>query len=306
LRAANYGRKFNLSASLYRIIDYVVTVDYADQQCQSASGNYDATRDDIGWKWLECDDRWATFNGYSQANVSITAQSIGAAIIGSDLRVPFYQSPTGDWFTAGQWDATVNQIIQAYTGKTVLDTSTSLNANGMATIDTSYNGNNPNSTGYVSVYQEGAVYEVINAGTTNLDGIATWNVGDFAVAVNGKWSRIALAKVTPAPLLINGNDVMTLNATCAASVDIICFMSTNLVSTTAGLVYDARIEMINNTTSNTYYNEAVYTGASNIWTAASGSNGDSVTLTGTITASGGTAVSVDAYLGYMMFATGAS
>jgi hypothetical protein len=134
-----------------------------------------------------------TINGMAQTNILLTPSDIGAAtLVGDDNRVPFYQSPDGDWFTAGQWDASANHIIQAYTGNTTEDTSTSLNADGMATIDTSYNGNDPNSTGYVSVYQEGAVYEVITAGTTSLDGIATWDVGDLAVAVNGKWTKITV------------------------------------------------------------------------------------------------------------------
>jgi hypothetical protein len=261
-----------------------------------------------------------TINGVSQSNIVISPSTIGAATL-SGNRVPFYQSPSGDWFTAGTWDASANHIVQAYTGKTALDAATSLSANGMATIDMSYNGNNPNATGYYAVYQEGAVYEVIATGTTNLDGINTWNVGDFAVAANGKWARIALAKVTPSPLLINGanttktsgtvapgsTDTMTINATCSAAVDIICFLSVNIMSPSAGQIYDARIQMVNNTTGQTVFNESVYVGAINIWTAANGVNGNSVTLTGSVSvASGNSAVAIDAYCGYFMFATGAS
>ncbi len=262
-----------------------------------------------------------TINGGAATNVVITPLSIGAAKLGMDSRVPFYQSPTGDWFTAGKWDATANHIIQAYTGKTALDTLTSLNANGMATIDTSYNGNNPNLTGYASMYQEGAVYEVIATGTTNLDGINTWNVGDFAVAVNGKWARIALTSLTPAPLLISGantvkgggqiasgaSQTLNLTATASAAVDIIGFLTVNIEDVTVpanGNQFHGRLDLTNVNTGQDGFNFSDYVGGATLWSALSGVKGDQFTIVGTITANSTQGVSVDAYMGYFMYATG--
>jgi hypothetical protein len=108
-------------------------------------------------------------------------------------RLPFYQNTLGDWFNAGKWDASANHVIQSHTGNTTADTNTSLVSGGLQTIDISYNGkgvtglSNPD---YEAVNAEGMVYEVSVAGTTALDGISTWNVGDLAVCINGAWTRI--------------------------------------------------------------------------------------------------------------------
>lgn len=235
-------------------------------------------------------------------------------------RLPFYQNTLGSWFTAGKWDASANHVIQVHTGKSTTDTNTSLLANGMQTIDISYNGNGPAGLAapdYQTVSAEGQVYQVTVAGTTNLDGINTWNVGDYAVVVNGKWGRIALTTLTPAPLLINGantvkttttvaagaNTVLNLAVTCPANVAMIGFLSVNYVEGTAGTVADCRVEVDDVTSGLNWFNEGIYTGGINIWTAGSAARGDSMTMKGTITAQS-TAIGIDAYMGYFMFATG--
>ncbi len=261
-----------------------------------------------------------TINGAASTNVSITPASIGAASLVSG-KVPFYQSPSGDWFTAGQWDASTNHLIQAYTGKTSEDTSTALQASGMAIIDTSYNGNNPNSTGYKSVYQEGAIYEVTVAGSTNLDGINTWNVGDFAVSVNGKWARIALTTLTPAPLLISGanttvwsgtlaenaTQTISLSTVASANVDVIGFVSANLLvnATFTGNTLYTKIDLVNTSTSVSGYNEGNYVGSTTLWAAlGGGKTGNSFSVTGTVTALAAQGIAADVFIGYFMYATG--
>lgn len=154
-----------------------------------------------------------TVNGQTGPNVSITAAGIGAlasTTVGQTVaslatgtanaldisRLPFYQNTLGTWFFAGLWNASTNHLAQNYTGNSPLtfDNSTSLSANGVSTIDTTYNGKNPNVTPsptYTASYIEGQVYVVTVAGTTSLDGNAVWNVGDLVVAVNNKWVRLS-------------------------------------------------------------------------------------------------------------------
>lgn len=108
-------------------------------------------------------------------------------------RVPFYQVPLGSWLNAGLWDANSNHVQQIKVTPAVYDTNTSLLANGLQTIDISYGGADPNSavSDYQTVSAEGMVYVVGVAGATTLDGISTWNAGDIAVVIQGKWRRIA-------------------------------------------------------------------------------------------------------------------
>lgn len=110
-------------------------------------------------------------------------------------RMRFWENTLGTWFNAGSWDANANHVIQSRTGNSTTDTNTALLANGQQTIDISYNGKgragltNPD---YQTVSAEGMVYQVSVAGTTNLDGNAQWDVGDLAVAINGKWTKITV------------------------------------------------------------------------------------------------------------------
>lgn len=234
-------------------------------------------------------------------------------------RVPFYQSTLGDWFNAGKWDASANHVIQSRTGHTTTDVNTSLASSGLQTIDISYNGKgstviaNPD---YQTVSAEGMVYEVTVAGTTALDGTSTWNVGDLAVCINGAWYRIANATVTPAPLIRSAaNTVKTATTVTAgtsanlnqsftvpSNVDVLCFISVNYASTSASQTALVDITLTNTTTTTTYFNSNTYVGGVNLWVAAACSTGDAMTLAGTITAQA-TDVSVDAYMGYLLFAT---
>jgi hypothetical protein len=113
-------------------------------------------------------------------------------------RINFWQNTFGTWETMGQWDASANHVIQrdpATPG--VTDTNTALLANGMQTIDITYNGDIRSGLlttvpDYQTVTAEGFVYEVITAGTTSLDGYNQWDVGDLAVCVNGKWKKVTI------------------------------------------------------------------------------------------------------------------
>jgi hypothetical protein len=113
-------------------------------------------------------------------------------------RIPFFQNTLGTWWNAGTWDASANHVAQTNAASSTPDTNTSLLVNGQQLIDISYNGTgvagltNPD---YQTVNAEGMVYRVVTAGTTSLDGIATWNVNDLAVVMGGKWHRIPAGAV---------------------------------------------------------------------------------------------------------------
>lgn len=151
-------------------------------------------------------------NGKTDQNIVLAATDVGAIATtqinapggvpsldnGADPyvfgRIPFYENTLGTWWNAGTWDASVNHVIQAHTTDTVVDTSTSLITAGKHLIDISYDGTvraivNPD---YQTVAAEGAVYRVIVAGTTNLDGYNQWDVDDLAVCVLGKWVKITI------------------------------------------------------------------------------------------------------------------
>jgi len=108
-------------------------------------------------------------------------------------RLLFVENTLGTWFNAGKWDANANHLVQIKAASGTPDTSTALVAGGQHTIDISYNGvgvaglTNPD---YQTVSAEGMVYEVTVAGTTALDGISSWAVGDLAVCVNGLWRKL--------------------------------------------------------------------------------------------------------------------
>lgn len=108
-------------------------------------------------------------------------------------RMKFYDNTLGTLWNAGTWDASANHVHQTGVAGTAVDANTSLIANGQQIIDIAYGGANPRTTSpnYQTVSAEGQVYIVSVAGTTSLDTIATWNIGDIAVAIQGKWRRIA-------------------------------------------------------------------------------------------------------------------
>jgi hypothetical protein len=174
-----------------------------------------------------------TVNGLSTANISITAASVGAiatsqagaqggvAVLNINPtqpsttpatdpftygRIPFYENTLGTWWTAGTWDANANHVIQAQTGNTVTDTNTSLLSSGEQIIDISYNNNGGPGTAptpnYQTVSAEGFAYEVTVAGTTTIDGVTDWQVGDVAICRNGTWKKIlADAATTGGPFV---------------------------------------------------------------------------------------------------------
>lgn len=110
-------------------------------------------------------------------------------------RMRFWENTLGTWFNAGTWNAATNQLIQKGNVSTTYDANTSLQANGLHTIDISYNGTgragitNPS---YQTVSGEGMVYKVGVAGSTSLDGTSQWDVGDLVVAVGGKWTKVTV------------------------------------------------------------------------------------------------------------------
>jgi hypothetical protein len=106
-------------------------------------------------------------------------------------RMLFWENTLGTWWNAGTWNASTNQIKQ--TGLSSYDANTKLLASGQQTIDISYGGKGRSTitTGdYQSVSGEGMVYVVGVAGTTSIDGINAWSVGDLVVGSQGKWTRI--------------------------------------------------------------------------------------------------------------------
>lgn len=161
-----------------------------------------------------------TVNGKSAQNVVLQASDVGAVAVtqvnqpggvpsldsntgGTPVpatdpytygRLPFQQNTLGVWWNAGTWDASANHVAQTGAASlTVTDTNTSLLANGQQLVDISYGGDGVAGLpvpDYQTVSAEGMVYQVIVAGTTNLDGYSQWNVGDLAVVVNGKWMQI--------------------------------------------------------------------------------------------------------------------
>jgi hypothetical protein len=109
-------------------------------------------------------------------------------------RIPFFQNTLGVWWNAGVWDANANHVAQYQASSSLTpDPNTALLANGQQTIDISYNGSGVSGLGvpdYQTVSAEGMVYKVVTAGTTSLDGIDTWQVGDLAVGFGNKWLRV--------------------------------------------------------------------------------------------------------------------
>jgi hypothetical protein len=162
----------------------------------------------------------ASVNGHSNTNITLNAADVGAVdantvgmpggvaqldntvvtpIPATDPftygRLPFNQNTLGVWWNAGLWDANANHVHQTAVAGTTPDTSTSLLANGQQIIDITYGGYITDSgaaPNYQTVSAEGNVYRVTVAGTTSLDGIAQWDVGDLVVAVAGKWTKVTV------------------------------------------------------------------------------------------------------------------
>jgi hypothetical protein len=159
-------------------------------------------------------------NGKSNAFINLTASDVNAIPIASldaqggvpqldaptaspnpatdpftFARMRFWENTLGTWWNAGTWNASTNAIMQAHSGLSVYDTNQQLLANGQQKIDISFNGNGRaglSAGDYQTVSAEGMVYQVGVAGTTNLDGNAQWDVGDLAVCINGKWTKITV------------------------------------------------------------------------------------------------------------------
>jgi hypothetical protein len=169
-------------------------------------------------------------NGHSNANITLTASDVSAVSVteidaygglpsldapnpstpvpATDPftfgRMNFWQNTLGTWQNMGYWDANANHVIQTRqpTPPSTPDTNTSLVTGGMQIIDISYDGSVRSGLittfpDYQTVSGEGFVYQVMTAGTTNIDGTSQWNVGDLIVGVNGKWLRIAQPYTLP-------------------------------------------------------------------------------------------------------------
>lgn len=162
----------------------------------------------------------ASVNGQASGNVILTASDIGAidaGAVGTPGGVPqlnqtvvtpipatdpytygrmqFNQNTLGTWWNAGLWDASANHVHQTAVAGTAVDTLTSLLNGGQQLIDISYGGavtNSGSSPNYQTVNAEGMVYRVTVAGSTSLDGISQWDVGDLAVVVAGVWTKITV------------------------------------------------------------------------------------------------------------------
>lgn len=158
-----------------------------------------------------------TVNGENGPNILLSAADVEAVpesqvgiqggvatldIVGSTItpatdpytygRLPFYQNTLGVWWNAGTWNASTNAVT--LTGQTTTIAGQQLLATGLQIIDIAYDGLDPNggtSPNLQTVSANGMVYQVTTAGTTSLDGVTTWAVGDLAVVVNDKWIKIA-------------------------------------------------------------------------------------------------------------------
>jgi hypothetical protein len=166
-----------------------------------------------------------TINGHSDQNTVLTATDVGAvpeasvdtyggvpslSIVDTTNtnpatdpftygRMGFWQNTLGTWYNAGKWDASANHLIQngIRPPPSTPDTNTSLISGAQQVIDISYGGTvrpalittNPD---YQTVSGEGYVYEVSVAGTTTIDGVSQWDVGDLIVGVNGKWKKVTI------------------------------------------------------------------------------------------------------------------
>jgi hypothetical protein len=162
---------------------------------------------------------WVTFNSKQNAITLTTTGTSGAStLIGSTLNIPVYQAQgnyitalTGEATASGPGSASITLSNSAVTGKVL----TGLNVTGSAILDTDsilvalgklqnqvnqlvgglkYDGtwnaatNTPTITSGVGT--DGDFYIVNVAGTTSIDGINDWQVGDWIVFHTPAWQKV--------------------------------------------------------------------------------------------------------------------
>lgn len=132
----------------------------------------------------------------NQGGVAGLDQNTGTANPATDPytygRMYFYENTLGTLQYAGQWNASTNHVSQVHSSLG-FDTNTALAASGQHTIDISYDGNGRSGLAvpdYQTVDATGMVYLVTTAGTTSIDGISVWNIGDYAISLGGAWQKI--------------------------------------------------------------------------------------------------------------------
>lgn len=204
--------------------------------------------------------RIQTVNGKSDQNTVLVATDVGAIPIAQrgvaggvatlDLtsatpapatdpytygRLPFYQNTLGTLQDAGSWDAAANHVIQSHSTILTSDTNTALVINGQHKIDISYGGNGVAGLtvpDYQTVAAEGMMYVVSVAGTTPLDGVTSWAVGDIAVVLNGSWKKI------PAGTLSVSSFNTRTGAVTLTTADITAASGATLANVAAAKYYD--------------------------------------------------------------------
>ncbi len=111
-------------------------------------------------------------------------------------RIGIDQLPLGGWVYVTTWDAATNVATVTNSGGTST-TTYKLKNGGMMEIwgqDPLANPGDPDIL-LLTVPANGKIFKVATAGTTALDGINNWAVGDLAIAVGDAWYKIG----TPSP-----------------------------------------------------------------------------------------------------------
>ena len=103
-----------------------------------------------------------------------------------NARLPQMQLPLGTTFTAGTWNAATNALTATPANSTYDFTLVSLANNGAMVITLSDSNGQPYNA---TVNAEGRRFYVSTAGTTTIDGISSWSVGDVVESINGMWRR---------------------------------------------------------------------------------------------------------------------
>lgn len=124
-------------------------------------------------------------------------------------RLPAGQIPLGFWNSFADWNASANTA--AYTDEDGNVHAVTLAATGQMTDEWTV-GADPHD---ITVPANGKVFRVTTAGTTALDGVASWAVGDLAVAFNGLWIKISGGASAAGVTSLNGASgaVTTVNGT---------------------------------------------------------------------------------------------
>jgi len=99
-------------------------------------------------------------------------------------RLPVGQNSIGTLELAGTWNANTNVVTLAHAEDFP-------NQSLLATGEIQCDAPNPNASGNITIQvtAEGRIYRVATAGTTALDGITSWAVGDLAVSIGGLWHK---------------------------------------------------------------------------------------------------------------------